>query len=155
MFKNMPQKKRTAFIQGFLEFIKLQIAGNVPVWGTLGLFALLDQVFYANNYWALLVSTVAAYTLFYFITDLWVFSRTRKSRNKTTEVWRFIVFTSFSALLIFNINWFLNQYFGISLYIAQFISAGLSIFWTFPGYKFWVFSSVKNHRKPKTKKFNR
>ena len=152
MFKNMPQKKRAALLRGLLEFIKLQIAGNIPFWGTLGLFSLLDLVFYANNYWALLVSTIAAYTLFYFVSDIWVFSHTRNSRNKTTEIWRFIVFTSFSALLIFNINWFQNQYFGISLYISQFISTGLSIFWTFPGYKFWVFSAVGNNHKSKSGK---
>ena len=155
MFKNMHQKRRVELKQGFFEFIKLQIAGNIPFWGTLGLFSLLDLGFYANDYWALLVSTVAAYTLFYFVNDMWVFSRTRYSRNKAIEIWRFIVFTSFSALLIFNINWFLNQYFGISLYASQFISAGLSIFWTFPGYKFWVFSPANYIRKSKSRKSNR
>lgn len=137
-----PLKKKSVR-NGFFEFIKLQVAGNIPFWGTYSLFALLDNVFYANTFWALLVSTAAAYTAFFLILDVWVFSKNRKRRQKPTEVWRFFIFTSFSALLIFNLNWFMNNHLGISLYLSQFISTGLSVLWTFPGYKFWVFAATK------------
>lgn len=140
-----PLKKKSVR-QGFFEFIKLQVAGNIPFWVTYSLFALLDKVFYANDFWALLVSTITAYALFFLILDIWVFSASRKRRSKPTEVWRFVIFTGFSALLVFNLNWFLSQQLGIDLYIAQFITAALSITWTFPGYKFWVFAPARKFR---------
>jgi len=143
-----PLKKKSVR-QGFIEFVKLQIAGNVPFWGTYALYALLDKVYFADHFWALLVSTAAAYTAFFFVDDVWVFNQERSSRKKTTEIWRFIIFTSFNALLVFNITWLLNELFGITPYVGQFVSAGLSISWTFIGYKFWVFAPTGHSKKSK------
>lgn len=145
-------QRRQALLQGFLEFIKLQIAGNIPFWGTYFLFALLDKVFYAQTMPALFVSTIAAYTLFFIVSDWWVFSKSRGQRKKTTNIWRFIVFMSITALLTFNITIQLDEIFSISPYIGQFISAGISISWTFIGLKFWVFAPTKERQKAKRKK---
>lgn len=140
-------RKKKSLIQGLFEFIKLQIAGNIPFWGTYLLFALLDNVFHADEFQALLVATVAAYMVFFIVDDRWVFNKTRHNRKTTTEIWRFVVFMSLTALLTFNITWQLNELFGITPYIGQFISAGLSITWTFIGLKFWVFAPNKKKRK--------
>ncbi len=145
-------ERRQALLQGFLEFIKLQIAGNIPFWGTYFLFALLDKVFYAQTTPALFVSTIAAYTLFFVVNDWWVFNKSRSQRKKTTNIWRFIIFMSITALLTFNITIQLDEIFGISPYIGQFISAGISISWTFIGLKFWVFAPAKKHRNIKQQK---
>ncbi len=145
-------QRRQVLLQGFLEFIKLQIAGNIPFWGTYFLFALLDKVFYAQTMPALFVSTIAAYTLFFIVSDWWVFSKSRGQRKKTTNIWRFIVFMSITALLTFNITIQLDEILGISPYIGQFISAGISISWTFVGLKFWVFAPTKERQKAKRKK---
>jgi len=149
MFKISP-KRRRALYQGAWEFVKLQIAGNIPFWGTYLLFALFDKVFFVETTPALLVSTIAAYTVFFIVNDIWVFNRNRNRRRKTTEIWRFIVFMSLTALITFNITIQLLNQFGISPYVGQFISAALSITWTFVGLKFWVFAPPRRKRKPTT-----
>jgi putative flippase GtrA len=140
-------RKKKSLTQGLFEFIKLQIAGNIPFWGTYLLFALLDKVFHVGDFQALLVATVAAYMVFFIVDDRWVFNKSRNNRKTTTEIWRFVVFMSLTALLTFNITWQLNELFGITPYIGQFISAGLSISWTFIGLKFWVFAPGKRRSK--------
>ncbi|USN97023.1 MAG: GtrA family protein [Candidatus Nomurabacteria bacterium] len=156
MFKiKSRSKKQKALLQLGWEFIKLQIAGNIPFWGTYLIFAALDKLFMANYYQALLVATVASYTLFFVVDDRWVFSSVRKKRRTSTEVFRFIVFMSFTALLTFNITLQLHDLFGISVYVGQFISAGISILWTFVGLKFWVFSTPRRHKHSPSKRLSR
>lgn len=149
-----PRQKRLLVLT--FEFIKLQLAGNIPFWGTYGINFVLDQGLNVAPFQSLLVATVLAYALFFVVADRWVFSNSRSKRNATTGVWRFVVFMSITALLTFNITWQLHQLLGISVYIGQFISAGLSIAWTFVGLRFWVFAPArakKQHsRRPMTKK---
>ena len=137
------QKKRNAFLTLGWEFIKLQIAGNIPFWGTYIINAGLDKGLGVDKFQALLVATILANALFFIVDDRWVFTSTRGKRKTTTEIGKFIIFMSLSALLTFNITWQLYSLFGISTYIGQFISAALSITWTFVGLRFWVFAPGK------------
>jgi putative flippase GtrA len=139
-------KKRKALSLGW-EFIKLQIAGNIPFWGTYGINALLDKGFNVDKYQALLVATVLANAVFFVVDDRWVFKNSRGKRKESAEVWKFVIFMSFSALLTFNITWQLYSLLGISTYIGQFISAALSILWTFIGLRFWVFAPLRKKSK--------
>jgi putative flippase GtrA len=141
-------KKRKALDLSW-EFVKLQIAGNIPFWGTYIINATLDKGFNTDKFQALLIGTILSNVLFFIVDDRWVFSRTRNKRKTGNEVLKFIVFMSFSALLTFNITWQLYSTLGVSTYIGQFISAALSIIWTFVGLRFWVFAparSVKRSR---------
>ena len=142
MAKTKKKKTKVALTLGW-QFIKLQIAGNIPFWGTYLINAALDKGFGVDKFQALLVATVLANALFFIVDDRWVFSDSRGKRTASTEIWKFIVFMSLSALLTFNITWQLYSLFGISTYIGQFISAGLSIAWTFIGLRFWVFAPSK------------
>ena len=127
-----------------LEFIKLQIAGFIPFGGTYVISFILDKLLSVDEFQSLLIATVLANMLFFVVNDRWVFNQTRKKRQTGANAWRFVIFMSFSALLTFNITWQLRQQFHLSLYIGQFISAGLSIIWTFPGLHFWVFAPTKH-----------
>lgn len=140
--QRLPPSKRK-FAIGFFEFIKLQLAGNVPFWGTYLINFVLDQGLGVQPFQALLVATVLSYAAFFFVNDRWVFNNSRSNRRTTTNAWRFVIFMSITALITFNITWQLHELFGISVYIGQFISAGLSITWTFIGMKFWVFAPTK------------
>ena len=150
----MPKTKKTSkrnrrrnkfFTIGF-EFIKLQLAGNIPFWGTYLVNLLLDKGLGLPQFQSLLVATVLANALFFVVDDRWVFNSTRKKRQASTGAWRFVVFMSLSALLTFNITWQLHELFGVSVYIGQFISAALSILWTFIGLKFWVFAPTRQRK---------
>ncbi|MDB5176858.1 MAG: hypothetical protein JWN75_526 [Candidatus Saccharibacteria bacterium] len=149
-------KKRKAFLQLVYEFLKLQLAGNIPFWGTYIINFGLDKGLHVDKFQALLVATVLANALFFIVDDLWVFSNTRGKRKTTDEIWRFVVFMSISALLTFNITWVLYSQFGVSTYIGQFISAAISIIWTFVGLRFWVFApSRRVKQKVKARKVQR
>lgn len=137
-------KKRQLLLLAW-EFIKLQMAGNIPFWGTYLINFGLDKGAGVDKFQALLVATVLANALFFIADDRWVFSHSRKKRKTSSEVWRFIVFMSISALITFNITWQLYSILGISTYIGQFISAALSILWTFVGLRFWVFAPPRRH----------
>ena len=149
-------KKKQKFVLTLgWQFIKLQIAGNIPFWGTYIINAILDKGFNVSSFNALLVATVCANALFFVVDDRWVFNDTRGARKSTSEIIRFVIFMSLSALLTFNITWQLHQIFGISTYIGQFVSAALSITWTFVGLRFWVFAPgklpVKKRRRTRRK----
>lgn len=139
-------KRKKALTLG-LEFVKLQIAGNIPFWGTYGINAMLDQGFHFDKYEALLVATVFANALFFVVDDRWVFTSTKGKRKTDAEIWKFVIFMSLSALLTFNITWQLYSVLHVSTYIGQFISAGLSILWTFVGLRFWVFAPARTTAK--------
>lgn len=139
MPKTKKKKTRFALTLGW-EFVKLQIAGNIPFWGTYIINASLDKGLGVDKFQSLLVATVLANALFFIVDDRWVFSDTRGNRKTSAEVWKFVIFMSLSALLTFNITWQLYTTFGVSTYIGQFVSAGLSIIWTFVGLRFWVFA---------------
>jgi putative flippase GtrA len=143
-------KKQKAY-QLLWEFVKLQLAGNIPFWGTYIINLVLDKGFSIDKFQALLVATVLANAVFFIVDDRWVFSQTRPKRKTTDEIVRFVIFMSLSALLVFNITWQLYTLLGISTYIGQFISAALSILWTFIGLRFWVFAPA-GRRKLKVKR---
>jgi len=146
MAKNKQRKHRILLTLGW-QFIKLQIAGNIPFWGTYIINAILDKGFNVDSFNALLVATVLANVLFFIVDDRWVFNDSRGTRKPAAETIKFVVFMSLSALLTFNITWQLHTQFGISTYIGQFISAALSITWTFVGLRFWVFAPGKQPAK--------
>lgn len=137
--------KRKALIVLTWEFVKLQLAGNVPFWGTYLLYLLFDKGLSMEKFHALLIATVIANALFFIIDDKWVFTSTKRKRKTTVEVMRFIIFMSISAVLVFNITWQLYVMFNISPYIGQFIAAGASTLWTFVGLRFWVFAPPRHH----------
>lgn len=146
MVKTKKKKTKVALALGW-QFVKLQIAGNIPFWGTYMINAGLDKGLGVDKFQSLLVATVLANALFFIVDDRWVFSDLRNKRTSNAEIWKFIVFMSLSALLTFNITWQLYSLFGISTYIGQFVSAGLSIAWTFIGLRFWVFAPDKSPAK--------
>lgn len=143
--KRRPSKKQGAYRSLGVQFIKLQIAGNIPFWGTYLLFALFDKVFLVDVVLALFTATVIANSVFFYVDDRWVFADTRGKRKTTTEIVKFIVFMSFSAVFSFFITWQLHEQFGLTPYIGQFITAAFATFLTFAGLRFWVFAPPRHH----------
>lgn len=140
-----PHKKRGAIASLGMQFVKLQIAGNIPFWGTYLLFALLDKVFLVDIIVALFVASLLANSLFFYVDDKWVFADTRGKRKTTTEIIKFAVFMTFSAVFTFFITWQLHEQLAITPYVGQFISAGISTILTFIGLRFWVFAPPRHH----------
>lgn len=150
----MKTKKKKNFIELVTEFAKLQLAGNIPFWGTYFGYMLFDKVFGWTEFSALAVATILANTLFFIVDDKWVFANTRGKRKNPNEVLKFIVFMSFNALLNFSLTFALLNYLGLTPYIGQFISAAVFTVWTFVGLRFWVFAPPRHHTlfAPRTKR---
>lgn len=136
---------RKHLIQLLTQFAKLQLAGNIPFWGTYLGFMLLDKVFHMPEFQALAIATVIANVLFFIVDDKWVFADTNGRHGSKYEAVKFAVFISISAIVVFAITNALSHFGGISPYIGQFISAGISTIWTFAGLRFWVFAPPRHH----------
>ena len=80
-------KKRKAIFQLGYEFIKLQLAGNIPFWGTYIINFGLDKGLQVDKFQALLVATVLANALFFIVDDKWVFKKARGKRFAVQIVW--------------------------------------------------------------------
>lgn len=141
----MKLKPKKDLVQLGAEFIKLQIAGNIPFWGTYAGFALLEGVFMWPHFYALALPTILSNILFFVIDDKWVFKNNKKARKSSYEVIKFMIFMTFSAFLIFVCTYSLHHYLGISPYIGQFISGIFASLWTFVGLHFWVFAPPRHH----------
>lgn len=145
--KRRPSKKQGTFRSLGVQFIKLQIAGNIPFWGTYLLFALFDKVFYVDVVLALFVATILANGVFFIVGDRWVFATTRSKRKTASELLKFVVFTSFTAVLSFFITWQMHEILAVTPYIGQFITAAFMMFVTFVGLRFWVFAAPRTRSK--------
>ena len=144
-YKNNNTLNRKKLIQLITQFAKLQLAGNIPFWGTYFGFMALDKIFGMPEFQALAIATVAANALFYIVDDKWVFADTGGRHTSKYEAVKFAIFISASAIVVFMITNALSMFGGISPYIGQFISAGLSTIWTFAGLRFWVFAPPHHH----------
>ena len=80
------RKQRKKFYTLGIEFLKLQLAGNIPFWGTYLLFFLFDKGFAADKFSSLLAATVIANALFFVVDDKWVFNNSRGKRKTTNEI---------------------------------------------------------------------
>lgn len=141
-------KKKRHFLELLTEFAKLQLAGNIPFWGTYIGYAFFDKVMHFPEFAGLAAAAVLANMVFFVVDDQWVFTsdRGRRARRKTRiEVIKFIAFISFSAFLNLMLTHSLSQFAGITPYYGQFISAAVFTLWTFLGLRFWVFAPPRHH----------
>jgi putative flippase GtrA len=136
----MKTKKRRNLIQLITEYAKLQLASNIPFWGTYLGFALLYGVFNLPSFYALAIPTIFANLLFFVVDDKWVFANSRGRHKSHYEIVKFIVFMTFSAVTVFMITVILEHTMNITPYIGQFIAGFAASLWTFLGLRFWVFA---------------
>lgn len=140
------KKKKKNLVQLVTEYAKLQLASNIPFWGTYFGFAFMNGVLHIPSFYALAIPTVLANILFFIVDDKWVFASSSRGNKKSPyEIIKFIIFMSFSALIVFMITYSLEQYFSITPYIGQFISGFAASLWTFFGLRFWVFAPPRHH----------
>lgn len=131
-----------------LEFIKLQLAGNILFIGTLiGVFVA-DTILKTHPMIGLVTGSAVAHVIFFTINRTWVFKTDGARQDPWPEAIKFIAFMTF--------NFFLNILFvelarllfaqAFPAYAAYAYYAGVliaSIFfaiWSFVGLKFWVFA---------------
>lgn len=125
-------------LQRAVEFIKLQLAGNILFWGTYLGYFVSDRFFHQPNIGALAVASLAAHCIFFIVSRDWVFDA-KGTRKPTRQITRFILFMGLNYFINLGIIFGLEHYAHVSPYIGQFVSGLFFTFWTYFGLKFWVF----------------
>jgi len=139
---NRTQKK--SLIETAIEFVKLQLAGNILFWGTYIGYFLLFELAEWGYMEALVMASLVSHFLFFIANKEWVFEDETGKRKTSVEAIRFALFMGLNFFINIAIITGLQQYFDISPYIGQFISAFFFTIWSFVGLKYWVFRDVKH-----------
>lgn len=145
----MDKIKKQFTLKNLIQFIKLQLAGNVLFWGTYLGFFVFREVYKWEEVWALATASIIAHTAFFIVDKKWVFHEHEGRRKTRTELMRFIAFMGLNYFINLGIITGLSVYFDITPYIGQFIAALFFTFWTFIGLKYWVFRKPQRVKRVK------
>lgn len=139
-------KIKTQFtVANLVQFIKLQLAGNILFWGTyIGFYVFHEQIQWSEVA-SLTTASLIAHALFFIANKEWVFDEEGENRKSTAELVRFIIFMGINFFINIGIISGLSAFFDITPYIGQFISALFFTFWTYIGLKYWVFREAQHH----------
>ncbi len=147
-------KKRKP-LKALFEFIRLQLAGNILFFGTLGGVFVADTILQIHSMIGLVVGSALAHVVFFIVNRKWVFNTDETGQHTLPEVIRFIAFMTF--------NFFLNillvelgrllfiqvapAYAEFEYYAGVLMASAFFVVWSFIGLKFWVFAPapVKRH----------
>lgn len=140
----MNRRQKRSLIETAIEFVKLQLAGNILFWGTyIGYFVGREVVGW-DSMTSLVISSLCAHFLFFLANKEWVFEDETGKRKTGVEAVRFIIFMGLNFFINIGIITGLDNYYDIDPYIGQFISAFFFTIWSFIGLKYWVFRDVKH-----------
>ncbi len=141
----MTEKKRKKLLKYVVEFVKLQLTGNILFWGTYGGYFALHELMEVGEVAALATASIFAHVLFFVVNKEWVFDDKTGKRKTSQEVTRFVMFMGLNYFINLGIITGLSHYFGISPYIGQFIAGFFFTAWNFIGLRFWVFQEIQHH----------
>lgn len=140
----MKRTQKASLVATAIEFVKLQLAGNILFWGTyIGYFLLFELAGWGYME-ALVTASLVSHFFFFIANKEWVFEDETGKRKTSVEAVRFALFMGLNFFINIAIITGLQQYFDISPYIGQFISAFFFTIWSFIGLKYWVFRDVKH-----------
>lgn len=141
--------------RALLEFIKLQLAGNILFLGTLlGVFVA-DTILQTHAMIGLVVGSALAHVIFFIVNRKWVFNTDDTGQRALPEAIRFVAFMTFNFflnILLVEVGRLafaqtLPAYAEYEYYAGVLMAAGFFMIWSFIGLKFWVFAPtpVKHH----------
>lgn len=140
----MTDTQKKHLIRYAIEFIKLQLTGNILFWGTFFGYALLHEIVGWPDALALAIASIFAHILFFLVNREWVFDDKTGQRKGSQEVIRFILFMGLNYFINLGIILGLNSYLGITPYAGQFIAGFFFTAWNFIGLRFWVFQEMQH-----------
>jgi putative flippase GtrA len=141
----MKKTKKKNLIKMLVQFIKLNIAGNILFWVTYIGFAVFDGLLHWPELPALATASIIAHVLFFFLNKEWVFVDKSGRRKAGRDMMRFVIFMGFNYFLNLGIIHGLSVYAGVTPYIGQFLAGFFFAFWTFIGMRWWVFAQMRHH----------
>lgn len=141
----MTEKHKKTLLKYLVDFIKLQLTGNILFWGTYIGFFLLHELAHWHETLALAIASICAHALFFIVNKEWVFDDKTGKRKTSSEVIRFVLFMGLNYFINIGIITGLSHFFNITPYIGQFIAAVFFTAWNFIGLRFWVFQEMHHH----------
>lgn len=136
----MLKKQNNKWYKLIVEFIKLQLAGNVLFWGTMGGTFLLNKIFGFAQFPSFVAASVVGNILYFGLDRHWVFADVYKhDRKPTGDIARFAIF-SFVSFVINIVLVGALQKIVFDVYISQIIAGFFFTVWSYIGLKFWVFT---------------
>ena len=142
------QRTKRKLIREIIQFVKLQLAGNILFWGTYVGYAVGHELLGWNSLLAMSIGSVLAHVAFFIVDKNWVFNTATGKRKTTGEIGRFAVFMGLNFFINLGIVTGLERYFDVTPYIGQFIAGAFFTVWSYLGLKFWVFRSGQIARHP-------
>ena len=122
------------------QFLKYNFGGLLYFWSAWIIITFGSEQF--GLFWTNIVGNLVGIILNYLVQRYWTFSG---GPTLFTSGWKFVVLTIVNLGLSYVILKSLQGW-GVELWLAQFISAGLFTVWNWVFYKYWVFRGVKNGR---------
>lgn len=135
------QRTKKKLWKAIVQFIKLQLAGNILFWGTYISYAVGHELLGWNSMLSIVIGSLAAHVLFFIANKNWVFDTKTGKRKSAQELVRFILFMGLNFFINLGIVTGLETYFDITPYVGQFVAGAFFAVWSYMGLKFWVFRS--------------
>lgn len=107
------------------------------------MFAVADQYLGLSLWWAKLLANITGITVNFILERTWVFKENRRHKRLTVVTERYFFLTLANFVIDYLIIRFLKDYFGVSPYIGQFVSAGFFYGWNYLWFKYWVFGGAQ------------
>lgn len=134
-----------------LEFVKLQLAGNILFVGALAGVAVSNHVLHNDPIWGLIGGSIIAHIVFFMVNKSWIFHTS--SKRGYGEIVRFVVFMTFNFFLNIFLVSLVTRFIllqmpslqGFEYYLAVTSTAVFFAIWSYIGLKFWVFAPTKRH----------
>jgi len=141
-----------SFIRSAVQFIKLQVAGNVLFVGAIVGTFIAQSLLAVHPLIGMVVGSALAHIVFFVINRAWVFNSSQSGKTNR-QIARFVVFMSFNFLLNIVLVAVIGRMLigvqpsidGYEHYAALILSGLFFAVWSFVGLKFWVFTPTRNH----------
>jgi len=129
------------------RLVAYAITGGAWFWSGYLTFAISYEVLGWSLFWAKLAANLVGITINFILERIWVFDRGRRNKKLTVVTERYFTLTVINLFIDYLIVRGLQEYFGLSPYIGQFVSAGFFFGWNYLWYKYWVFAAARKARK--------
>jgi len=140
----MSKKAKTSKWRAELtRLISYSITGGAWFWSGYLMFAVADQYLGLSLWWAKLLANITGITVNFILERTWVFKENRRHKRLTVVTERYFFLTLANFVIDYLIIRFLKDYFGVSPYIGQFVSAGFFYGWNYLWFKYWVFGGAQ------------
>ncbi len=140
----MKKRQKQKLWKRFIEFVKLQIAGNVLFFGTMGGTYFFSKMVHIQEFHAFVVASLISNVAYYLLDRQWVFTVKTHQRKGYRDLIRFIVFTILNFFINIAIVHVCGK-FGLNVYQAQVLGGLFFTVWSYVGLKFWVFAPSRHN----------